>query len=91
MAPKLSGPIFGGVFFVSKSLLGIEEQTEFHKLQFCPESHGAWNTDILSVAQSDNLPVFPKAQVDNQLDFVVQLCLVISLIHRTRNFAGSVI
>ena len=74
------------VFFCIQVSLGIEEQTEFHKLQFCPESHGAWNTDILNVAYSDNLPVFPKAQVDNQLDFVVQWCLVISLIHSTQNF-----
>ena len=33
MAPRLSGQnsIFGGVFFVSKSLLGIKEQKELKK------------------------------------------------------------
>ena len=41
MAPRLSGqtPIFGDVFFVSKSLLEIEEQKKLKtKLQFWPES-----------------------------------------------------
>jgi len=34
MAPKLSGQtsMFGGVFFVSKSLLGIERQRKFKKI-----------------------------------------------------------
>ena len=36
MAPRLSGQtsIFGVVFFVSKSLLGIEGQKKLKKLQF---------------------------------------------------------
>ena len=42
-APRLSGQtsIFGGAFFVSKSLLGIEGQKKLKKLPFCPESLGA--------------------------------------------------
>ena len=65
VAPKFSGQTsILGVFFCSIQVsLGIEEQTEFHKLQFCPESHGAWNTDILSLAYSDNLPVSPKLKL----------------------------
>ena len=40
MAPRLSGQmsIFGVVFFVSKSLLGIERQKKLKNLQFLPES-----------------------------------------------------
>ena len=36
MAPRLSGqtPIFGGVFFVSKSLLEIEGQKKIKKYNF---------------------------------------------------------
>ena len=45
MAPRLSGQtsIFGVVFFVSKSVLGIERQNKFclKNLQFLPESLGA--------------------------------------------------
>ena len=43
MAPRLSGQtfIFGVVFFVSKSLLGIEGQEKLENLQFWPESLGA--------------------------------------------------
>jgi hypothetical protein len=44
MALRLSGQtsVFGGVFFVSKSLLGIERQKKRIKnFQFCPESLGA--------------------------------------------------
>ena len=40
---RLSGQtsIFGSVFFVSKSLLKIEEQNKFKYLQFCPKSLGS--------------------------------------------------
>ena len=44
MAPRLSGQIsiFGVVFFVSKSPLGIERKKKLEKnLQFLPESLGA--------------------------------------------------
>ena len=43
MTPRLSGQmsIFGGDFFVSKSLLGIERQKKLKILQFGPESFGA--------------------------------------------------
>ena len=43
MVPRLSGQtsIFGVVFFVSKSLLGIEGQRNLKNLQFCPEILGA--------------------------------------------------
>ena len=58
---------------MSKSLLGIEEQSELHKLQFCPESHEAL---------SDNLPV--KLTMKSILSH--KLCLVISLIHSTQTF-----
>ena len=44
MAPRLSGQtsIFDAVFFVSKSLLGIERQKNFKNLQFWPESLGEY-------------------------------------------------
>ena len=58
---------------MSKSLLGIEEQSELHKLQFCPKSRGAL---------SDNLPV--KLKMKSILSH--KLCLVISLIHSTQTF-----
>ena len=40
MVPRLSEQmsIFGVVFFVSKSLLGIERQKKLKNLQFLPES-----------------------------------------------------
>ena len=45
MASRLSvqTSIFGDVFFVSKSLLGIKgpKKSKVKKLQFCPESLGA--------------------------------------------------
>ena len=45
MALRLSGQIydkdFGGVRFVCKSLLRIEDKRKFTNLQFCPESLGA--------------------------------------------------
>ena len=43
MAPRLSGQtsIFGVVFFVTKSLLGIEGKRNLKNLQFLPESLGA--------------------------------------------------
>ena len=43
MALRLSGQtsMFGAVFFVSKSLLGIERRKNFKNLQFWPESLGA--------------------------------------------------
>ena len=43
MALRLSGQtsIFGDVFFVSKSLLGIERQNKLYNLQFWSESLGA--------------------------------------------------
>ena len=74
-------------YFVSKSLWELRNKLNFTNCNFVLKAMGH---GILiycrSVAYSDNLPVFPKAQVDNQLDFVVQLCLVISLIHSTQNF-----
>ena len=43
MGPRLSGltSIFGVVFFVSKSPVGIERQKKLENLQFLPESLGA--------------------------------------------------
>ena len=54
MAPRLSGQtsIFGAVFFVSKSLLGIERQKKLEKIcNFDPKaSEPCLNTDISNVA-----------------------------------------
>ena len=54
MAPRLSGQtsVFGVVFFVFESLLGIERQKKLKKIyNFDPKaSEPCWNIDISNVA-----------------------------------------
>ena len=52
MAPRFSGQtsIFGVVFFISKSLLGIEIQKKLKSYKFDPKaSKPCWNVDISNI------------------------------------------
>ena len=89
VSPKFSGQtsILGGFFLYPSLFFELRNKLNFTNCNFVLKAMGhGMLIYCRSVAYSDNLPVFPKAQVDNQLDFVVQLCLVISLIHSTQNF-----
>ena len=78
MAPRLSGqtPIFGVVFFVSKSLLGIEGQTKLEKFAILTRKSRS-HVRMLIYRTRPIIKLHKHENYDEYKSSMIQVCMVI--------------